>query len=550
MNLIPSIFRRRRIPAVDKPVPTVIAPNRVAYWYLTRHNPVRDLTPETLVSAMDAYFRGEVRRLSLIMERIEDVDDVLKVVASKAKKQPATRGWEIIAEDKGQEAQDHKEALENFYNRITVTNAIDTDQVGEVSLLLNQMMDAKSKGYACHEIMWRPGIDHLTAEFRFVPLWFFERKQGRLRFLEDDYAIDGVDLEPGRWLITHGDGLMRACCIAYLYKQMPLKDWLIYCGRHGMPGILGKTHAAYDSPEWKAMEGAVEQMGSEWSGVTSSQDDIVPIDLSAQGELPHPKIIERMDRTMAALWRGADLSTISSGDGAQGSGASLQGDETELIAAADSNAISDTLRRTIDRPVIKWCCGSSRPKAYFAIKGVTKDTTDQDLKMLDQLWQMGFPISQETIASRLSISLPDDDETLLPPPTQSAPLSTPYSQPSTSSFSRAANAAPDPAAAGQYNAAARMQLAASVQADVEPLAKILNDIYVLSDSEAWEPERIVKRLEAFRADLPRLQKEQNLNPDAVNAYADLIGTAIANAIDDTETETGAGAPSPRTTETK
>ena len=515
--------------------PSVINQQRIAYWYMTRHNPVRNLTPETLVSALDAFYRGELRRLALLMERIEDVDDVLKVVAGKAKKQPGTRGWEIIAEDKSPEAQAHKDALENFYNRLTVTNAIDGDQVGEVSLLLNQMMDAKGKGYACHEIMWNPQPGYLTAELRFVPIWFFERKTGHLRFLEDDHAYDGIDLEPGRWLITHGDGLMKACCIAYLYKQMPLKDWLIYCGRHGMPGILGKTHAAYDSDEWQAMEYAVSNFSSEFSAVMSSNDSIDTVDATAQGELPHPLLVERMDRTMSAIWRGADLSTMSAGSG-DGTGASLQGDEAEIIAASDSEMLSDTLRRTIDRVVIKWSCGSDTPMAYFSVKGVTKDTTEQDLKLLDQVWRMGFPVTQEAIASRLNISVPDADETLLPPPTTPDPSA--FSSQPSSLFG--GNAAPNPQGAAQqaaYNRDARLQLATALQNDAEPIARMLNDIFVLADSEEWEPARITERLEKLRADLPRLQEEMNLSPEAITAYADMIGTAITNAMDDTSKQT-------------
>ena len=55
----------------------------------------------------------------------------------------------------------------------------------------------------------------LTATFRFCPLWWFEGTIGRLRFLPTEFAIYGVDMEPGGWLVTVGDGLMEACSVAY-----------------------------------------------------------------------------------------------------------------------------------------------------------------------------------------------------------------------------------------------------------------------------------------------------------------------------------------------
>jgi len=515
---------------------SVITTERVASFYLTRYNPVKNLTPQTLVSALDGYYAGRLRRLALIMERIEDVDDVVKIVAAKAKKQPGTRGWEIIAEDDSPEAATHKEALENFYNRLTVTNAIDGDVRGEVNLLLYQMMDAKAKGYACHEILWDPQPGYLTAELRFVPLWFFERTQGHLRFLEGDHDIYGVDLEPGRWLITQGDGLMRACAIAYLYKQMPLKDWLIYCGRHGMPLILGKTHATYDSPEWQAMETAVSQVSAEYSAVMSADDAIDSVDTTAKGELPHPKLVERMDRTMAAIWRGADLSTISSGQGAEGTGASLQGEEAELIAAADAEMLSDTLRRTIDRVVIKWATGADAPKAYFAIKGVTKDTTELDLKVDKQLHEMRFPISTEDLANRYGRSLPDSDENLLPPPAaQSGALQLRSTDEAGRLQDAAANqrtepAGPDHPVVGQLLANARLQLAEARQQDLLPLAERLNGLYILAEGEELSEDELRGALVAFRTELPELMQRINLDPQAVSVFADTMSAAVIDGM--------------------
>jgi phage gp29-like protein len=60
------------------------------------------------------------------------------------------------------------------------------------------------------------------------------------------------------------DGLVRD--LAWLFKNLPLKDWAIYCKRHGMPIIKGTTTAGRNTDEWTAMEEAVNAVASEYGG--------------------------------------------------------------------------------------------------------------------------------------------------------------------------------------------------------------------------------------------------------------------------------------------
>jgi hypothetical protein len=84
-----------------------------------------------------------------------------------------------------------KKALKHFYDHVTATNAINENETGGFKLLVRQMADAIGKKFAVHEIVWKPGADGLTAEFRFAPLWFFENRTGRLRYLPIEGAIEG-----------------------------------------------------------------------------------------------------------------------------------------------------------------------------------------------------------------------------------------------------------------------------------------------------------------------------------------------------------------------
>jgi hypothetical protein len=77
----------------------------------------------------------------------------------------------------------------------------------------------------------------------------FENRDGRLMFLLNEGATEGIDLEPGVWLVTVSDGLMEACSIAYLFKHLPLRDWLAYCERNGMLSVKGITDAPPNSTQ-------------------------------------------------------------------------------------------------------------------------------------------------------------------------------------------------------------------------------------------------------------------------------------------------------------
>ena len=361
-----------------------VAPERVAIQMRSRFNPIRGLTPELLSSQLDAFRAGYLRAFAMTADAIEERDDVIQSVAPKRRKAVARCDWQVISMDDSREAKRHKEALEYFYNNLTCANAMDLNERGGFKLLVRQMMDAVGKKYAAHEIIWKPEPGRIAAEFRFVPLWFFENTTGKLRFLESDTALTGRDLEPGGWLVTVGDGIMVACSVAYIFKHLPLKDWLLYSERFGMPGIKGKTAAAPGSEEWKQMVTAVESFAADFACVMSAADDIETLDLKGTGETPYPKLVERMDRALATLWRGADLSTISKGDG---NGASLQGDESDLIEQDDAEMIGETLNTQVDPQVIRALFGEGvKPLAY--IKLLT-ETAGDIAKFKREVW-LGF----------------------------------------------------------------------------------------------------------------------------------------------------------------
>ena len=345
-----------------------------------RYNPIRGLTMQNLVSQLDNFQLGYVAFAALTWDVMERRDYMLKGVAAKRRKDVSRLKVEILQVEESPEAEAHAEALRDFYDNLTAVNALDENERGGVGLLIRQMMDSVGKYYAVHEIVWQPG-EKLTAEFRFAPLWFFENRSGKLRFLQVPIGgAEGKDLEPGGWMVTKGDGLMETCSILYCLKNMPLKDWVSYSEKFGTPGVLGQTTAAKGSDAGNAMREAVAAFNQNFAGVVYGADGTIkePISVitaNGQGDLPFAPLVELCDRAMTALWRGSDLSTMS----ADKKGASVQEDESETLLVDDARMISEALNIYVDRWVIWQKFGTDKPLANAKLVVPTKEDVTLDL---------------------------------------------------------------------------------------------------------------------------------------------------------------------------
>jgi len=506
-----------------------VSVQRVLRSLASVYNPIRNLTPQLLASQIDSFEAGYLRSLAMTMEKIEDRDDTLKSVAPKRKKSVSRHGYEILTTEDSPKAEGHKEELEFFYNNLTSTSAVDRNVRGGFRLLVKQMMDAIGKRYAAHEIVWRPETGGLTADFFFVPLWFFENKTGALRYLESDGATNGVDLAPGEWMVTAGDGLMIACSICYMFKHIPLKDWLIYCERHGMPGLHGKTDATEGSSEWDTLVSALQNFGVDWSVVTSKGVDVDPVDMTAKGELPYPKLIERMDRALASLWRGADLSTMSASQG-EGTGASLQGEESDILEEDDVELISETLNEQVDRYVIYYQLGDTEPLAYIKVNKGNRQDVKQDIEVDKFLHEAGVPLALTDLYERYGRSRPDKKEDLVAPHT-GGPTPPPAPDVDLPNARQTSVAALSEAVNEELRAAARSELAQAQAADLEAVVDRLTQIAEGDDAEFRD-----NALRNLQRELPKILIKMNEAPAAAEVIEQALAAALINGYAEAATE--------------
>lgn len=514
--------------------------SRVRSFRQSRYNPIDGLTPTVLVNRINQWRYGQLRELALTMEEIAERDDVLSAVIPKRVGAVVRRGWSVVPVPGAPEATvaQHKEALEFFYNNLTATDALERNKKRGASLLIEQMMSAVGMKYAAHHIQWLPTTEGMKARFTFVPTYFFENMDGELKFLPYDLAYYGEVLEPGQWMVTVGQGLMIPSAVAYMYKRLSLTDWVGYNEKFGSPGLLAKSDAAKGSEAWEDMVDTLDAFAAEFAAVIGKDDEITSLDFGQAGNIPFPMMVERMDRALASIWRGADLSTMSAGQG-QGQGASLQEQESDLLEQQDGMIVSETLNESVDRAVIAWTFGPTvTPAACLKIVTPKRRDVAIEIEVDKHLLAAGVRLSRAESLERYGRTEAEDEEDALKAP--AAPTAAVPGNPEGDleepelengevpiKVNGKVNGNGQPKElANQLNEgrmfmmAALKEYATAERADLKPLAERIDLILAQQD-----PQRFVKQVAEFRDALPVLLRRLNAKPKAGGALAKIIGTS-------------------------
>lgn len=375
-----------------------------------RFNPMRRLEPANLSRWIDEFSAGNLRPLARLLYDLSDRDYTWMAAQRKTIRGISRCPWEIRIKkghEDNPEAIEQRDALQDFYDNLASTDLMRQTRTGGMANMIRQMMLAERDYYSVHELLWRVENGRLRLKAVWVPVWMFEAKTGHLRFLPTEFGIDGVELVPGEWMAHCGDGLGVACAICATYKRLSLADWLAYGEHNATPGLHGKTQARIGSAEWQKTVEAVAAFAKEWSIVTGTDVELNKIDLGASGSLPYQPLIERMDRAISALWRGADLSTLS----ANTQGASLQGEEMDMLEQSCAEDITETIRSNLDAFVLSYYFGYGvEKKAQFELIPISRPNVDQEIRINEHLIQHGAKLSLNDELGRFGRRVIDEDD--------------------------------------------------------------------------------------------------------------------------------------------
>lgn len=307
---------------------------------------------------------------------------------------------------------------------------------------------------------------------------------------------------------------MIATAIAYMFKTLPLRDWITYCERNGMPAFIGTTDSPAESAQWKAIVEAVRNLASDYAAVKNSSEKIEVLDLKgSQAALPYEPLVKRMDAKIAAMWRGGDLSTMSSGTRAQGRGSNRQEDEAEILLDDDVALIDETINSYVVKYACEYLFGAA-PLVRYATIVPPKEATAQDITIDQFLVGAGAQLSVEDAMKRYGRVAAQQGETLLTPPRQDEQL------PAGLGNERIGM---DPATATLLKNAYRQLLPAQGAALAPVRARIEKAL-------AAPDESLANEIESALADLPALLKQINLRPATARLLENTFTSALLDGL--------------------
>ena len=378
-----------------------------------RYNPLKNLTPQKITSAMDAFNYGYLSEAARIYDAIRRRDAVVQACVQKRKRATSRLAWTIV-EMGGDEAasKEHAAFLEDFYNNIKVTSAADANKRGSMSMLIDNILSALENKYAVSEIIWDTSrAPNLSAEVRHVPLWFFENTQGYLRFKRNSTDTEGIELEPNGWMVSVSDSpLMEATAVCYIIKRFAQGDWAVCSQRFGMPMPVYNANADRGTPEF---ESAVESVAGIMNGygMVCARGEVFDLKLPNGTSEPFKTLSEAMDRYIALIWRGSDLSTLSANNAA---GASLQAEESEILEDADCALVEETLAHYLTLPALEWKFGKGvKPAAYLQLTRKNRKDKLNQIAVYKGAAELGCNVAKRDVYEALELREPEAGEDIV-----------------------------------------------------------------------------------------------------------------------------------------
>lgn len=205
-------------------------------------------------------------------------------------------------------------------------------------------------------------------------------------------------------------GVLRIVSWMYLFKNYDLKDWVSFCEVFGMPLRLGKYDASASDADKAALMEAIIQLGTDAAGIVPSTTTIDFIESNKQSSAEiYEKLARYCDEQMSKAVLGQTL-TSDSGSGSYAQ-SKTHNEVRKDLTAADANALENTLRRDLIRPLVEFNFGPGTPIPTLQFQ--TEDA--DDLKETSEIYRtlacdMGLEIPKRHLYKKFGIPKPEHGE--------------------------------------------------------------------------------------------------------------------------------------------
>ena len=288
--------------------------------------------------------------------------------------------------------------------------------------VLMDILDAVGKGISISEITW--GLDGQGRNVIEDITWihpkklFWDSLDDEIKICTRDYP-QGIPLPDNKFIIhkykaksghPSRAGVLRVVSWMYLFKNYDLKDWVSFCEVFGMPLRLGKYDASASDADKAALMEAIINLGTDAAGIVPSTTSIDFIDSQKTSSVEiYEKLARYCDEQISKAVLGQTL-TSDAGGGSYAQ-SKTHNEVRKDLTAADANALENTLRRDLIRPLVEFNFGIGTPVPTLQFQ--TEDS--DDLKEVSEIYKtlacdMGLEIPKSHLYKKFGIPKPEEGE--------------------------------------------------------------------------------------------------------------------------------------------
>jgi phage gp29-like protein len=376
--------------------------------------PSRGLTPGRLAWIMETADAGNMREQAELFEEMEEKDPHLAAVLQTRKLAVLGLEWAVTPADETPEREKEAEFCREVLEALSFKQAC------------LHLLDAVGKGYAASEILWDyDGARAVVQALRPIHAKNITWVGSLEPLLVTEGNWQGEKPPPWKWIFHRHlarsghdtrNGVLRVCAWMYLFKNYALKDWATFNEIFGMPLRLGKYEPSATPADREALRAAITSLGTDAAGIISKNTEIEFVEASARLSgitNPYQVMVDLCNREMSKAVLGQTLTTDTSGATGTYSAGKVHEEVRRDILEADAEALAETIREQLLRPLMGFNFGWDRPVPGFSFNLAE----DEDLKALSETYknlvEMGYPISMAHVSERFGIPLPEGQEEVI-----------------------------------------------------------------------------------------------------------------------------------------
>ena len=373
--------------------------------------PSSGLSPRRLAEIFREADEGNVLRQMELFEEMEEKDTHLFSQLQTRKLAVTGLDWEVQPFSEEERDIAIAEFVDNQLHSLESLNDV-----------LLDILDAVGKGISLSEITW--GVDSQGRNVVEDITWvhpkkiFWDSIDDNIKITTREYP-QGIPLPDNKFIVhkykaksghPSRAGVLRIVSWMYLFKNYDLKDWVSFCEVFGMPLRLGKYDASASDADKAALMEAIIQLGTDAAGIVPSTTTIEFIESNKQSSAEiYEKLARYCDEQMSKAVLGQTL-TSDSGSGSYAQ-SKTHNEVRKDLTAADANALENTLRRDLIRPLVEFNFGYGTPIPTLQFQ--TEDA--EDLKETSEIYRtlacdMGLEIPKRHLYKKFGIPKPEHGE--------------------------------------------------------------------------------------------------------------------------------------------